>query len=96
MRSVACATYANSRKGYGGGASPTSSARLQPYLPHVPNDGDVAIYEVVSWLIYEPTRVSWPRPRLNAHLRISVRSPTARFEARLDTGTGRPPPLPYS
>jgi hypothetical protein len=45
-------TLNRGRQGYGGGTWPDIERRLQPYLPHlgvVADDGEVVIYEVMSW-----------------------------------------------
>ena len=45
-------TLNRGRQGYGGGAWPDIERRLQPYLPHlkiVADDGELVIYEIVSW-----------------------------------------------
>jgi hypothetical protein len=51
-RRVRYITLNRSRQGYGGGTWPDIERRLQPYLPHlkvVADDGELVIYEVVSW-----------------------------------------------
>jgi hypothetical protein len=45
-------TLNRGRQGYGNGTWPDIERRLQPYLPHlgvVADDGEVVIYEVMSW-----------------------------------------------
>ena len=51
-RRVRYVTLNRGRQGYGGGAWPDIERRLQPYLPHlkiVADDGELVIYEIVSW-----------------------------------------------
>jgi hypothetical protein len=51
-RRVRYVTLTRGRQGYGGGTWPEIERRLRPFLPHlrvVADDGDVVIYEVVSW-----------------------------------------------
>ena len=51
-RRVRYITLNRGRQGYGAGTWPDIERRLQPYLPHlqvVADDGELVIYEVVSW-----------------------------------------------
>jgi hypothetical protein len=51
-RRVRYITLNRGRNGYGAGTWPDIERRLQPYLPHlqvVADDGDMVIYEAVSW-----------------------------------------------
>jgi hypothetical protein len=51
-RRVRYITLNRGRQGYGGGTWPDIERRMRPYLPHlrvVAEDGDLVIYEVVSW-----------------------------------------------
>ena len=51
-RRVRYITLNRGRRGYGSGVWPEIERRMQPYLRHlqvVADDGDVVIYEVVSW-----------------------------------------------
>ena len=51
-RRVRYITLNRGRHGYGAGTWPDIERRLQPYLPHlrvVADDGEMVIYEVVSW-----------------------------------------------
>jgi hypothetical protein len=51
-RRVRYFTLNRGRQGYGRATSPEIEQRLQPYLPHlrlIADDGEIAIYEVISW-----------------------------------------------
>jgi len=51
-RRVRYITLNRGRQGYGRNTAPEIEHRLQPYLPHlrvVADDGELVIYEVVSW-----------------------------------------------
>jgi hypothetical protein len=51
-RRVRYLTVNRGRQGYGGPAAAEIERRLEPYLPHlrlIADDGEIVIYEVVSW-----------------------------------------------